>query len=129
MLVQWLEMHRYKFTHIVNEVSFGKLSNTKDGQLTASIQGSKLKRLGKSSGVPDYMILTPKGVVFIEMKDPKLKPKKGNWNDNWKPEAKSKAGVKREQKEWIDAINATPVAQADVCYGCIDAIEFIRRLT
>jgi hypothetical protein len=128
MFTQWLEMNRLKFTHIVNEVSFGALSNTPQGQLTARIQGAKLKKLGKSSGVPDYMILTPKGTVWLEMKIPSLKPKKGHWNEGWKPMQQSRAGVSRQQKDWIDAINEVPGTQADVCFGSIDAIEFVTRI-
>lgn len=118
----WLTLKGLKHTHIVNEVG-GAVTNRQ----RAMREGARLKRMGKSSGVPDYVVLTPQATVWIEMKRPDLKPKNGDWTDEWTPEAKSKAGVKRDQKEWLDAINNTPGSEAFVAYSSLEAIEYVSQ--
>jgi AraC-like DNA-binding protein len=117
--VQWLEFSKYKFTHIANEAGFS-------GPSSFAVTRKK-KRLGVSPGVPDFMILMPQGVVWVEMKTWGSKLKKGSWKDDWKSGQKSRGGVSLEQKEWIEAINATPGTYAEVCYGAIEAIAFVSK--
>lgn len=119
----WLDFQGLKFTHIVNEVG-GAVRNRK----FAMIEGVRLKKMGKSSGVPDYVILTHKGTLWVEMKDPSKKLKKGNVMEGWKEGQKKRGGLSAEQKEWIEAINEVPNAQAEVCYGADEAIAFVERI-
>jgi hypothetical protein len=98
----WLNLKGLKFTHIANETGF------RDPK-TAMIVQSQKKRLGMSKGFPDYIILTPKGVVFVEMKRVKG------------------STMKPGQSEWIDAINEVKGAQAKICYGFEQAKEFVEH--
>jgi hypothetical protein len=98
LFAQWLRLKGLVFTHIPNE-TFTKSWNQK----------RKNQREGVAAGVPDYLILTKKGIVFIEMK------------------RIAKSRVSDEQKAWIEAINSTPGAQAEVCYGFAQAREFTEK--
>lgn len=67
---------------------------------------AKNKRVGVRRGIPDYVIVTPKHVLFIEMK-------------------RTKGGViSKPQKQWIEAIKNTG-GIAEVCKGFQEAKEFI----
>lgn len=96
-LVAYLRIKGYKFTHIANETTRGN---------QAKWQGIRNKRMGTSSGFPDYLVITRKGLVAIEMK--RLKG----------------SIVSEKQKEWITALNACGVP-ARICKGYIEAIAFI----
>ena len=73
-LVQWMRKHPgiVNFTHVKNE-NYGPKQKWK-----------KLAdmHMGVRRGVPDYIVLTTKGLVFIEMKRQKggtLSPKQKQW--------------------------------------------------
>ncbi len=66
----------------------------------------KNKRMGVSSGVPDYLIVFPHKIIFIELK-------------------REKGGVlSQSQKVWIDALNKAST-EAYVCKGFTEAKEVI----
>lgn len=94
----WLDAVGLKFTHIVNE-----------GRMPVQYR-MKLIRMGFSAGVPDYMIITPNGLAFVEMKRVRG------------------SRVDPRQTEWIDALNKLPGVEAQVCRGAEDAIKFISQL-
>lgn len=97
-LAEWLRLKGLKFAHIPNETF------TKSWK-----QKNKNKTAGVSPGVPDYMIITPKGLLFIELK-------------------RRKGGVlSPAQKKWIDALNKLKGVQAEVCKGAEEAINTISR--
>lgn len=98
LLVQYLELKKYKFTHIHNEMYTKSWS-----------QKRKAKNLGVKSGVPDYLIIVNNQIVFIEMKRAK----------------KGLSKVSDTQKEWIDALNNCQNVEAKVCYGAQEAISFL----
>jgi hypothetical protein len=98
VFVEWLERMKLKFSHIPQE-TYTKSWGVK----------MKNKRMGVRSGVPDYLIITPKGLIFVEMK----RLKQGTVSDS--------------QKEWINAINKCSGVQANVCKGASEAIEFVTR--
>lgn len=100
ILVNWLEANGFKFTAVPNS------TYTKSWK-----QKAKNKRTGLRPGFPDMIVLTHVGMLCIE-----LKRKKGSTTSP-------------EQTEWVDAINATPGVQAEICYGADEAIAFIKRLT
>lgn len=87
------------FAHLVNEF---KLGNRYMGLLQS------LKAEGWNRGVPDYLIVTKKGVVFIE-----LKRLKGST-------------VSSEQKQWQDALLSVKVP-ALVCKGADHAIRELEK--
>lgn len=71
-------------------------------------QKNKNKRMGVRSGVPDYLIVTKKKLLFIEMK-------------------RKKGGVvSKAQKEWIKAINGVG-GNAVVCRGFEEAKKVIEK--
>lgn len=65
------------------------------------------KALGVVRGVPDLFVLTPKGLIALE-----LKRRKGS-------------SVSKEQREWIDALNeaGTPAYIAKGAQEAIDIVE------
>lgn len=92
----WLRIKKIPFTHVPNET------------FTRSwAQKAKNKRLGVARGVPDYMIVTPHCLVFVEMKR-----RKGSTTS-------------KEQKEWMSMLNGCCNVRAKVCKGCDEAINFI----
>lgn len=64
------------------------------------------KQAGVRKGIPDYLIVTPKKILFIELK----RVKGGH--------------VKPDQKIWIEALN-TAGATASVCKGFDEAKKFL----
>ena len=94
ILADWLRYKNLKFTHVANEGKFPVQYRM------------KLKSLGVSPGVPDYMIIVPQGLLFIEMK-------------------RLKGRVSDYQKEWIKALSECDGVEATVCYGADEAITFI----
>lgn len=101
LFVEWLEIQKKQrkvvlFTHVSNE------NNMRMGIRVAMHK----KRLGLRKGFPDYIVVTPKQIFFIEMK-------------------RSRGGiVSLEQKEWVEALNKIGLA-AKVCLGFEDAVNFI----
>jgi hypothetical protein len=65
--------------------------------------------LGVRAGIPDLCVVTPSGLLFIEMK------KTG------------KSETTAYQKEWIERLNNTPGCEARVCKGAEVAIAFIEE--
>jgi len=99
VLAQYLRLSSIQFAHIPN--------NT----WTQSIkQKVKNKNMGVSPGVPDYMIVLPRCLLFIEMKR-----KKGGT-------------VSEAQKEWIHNLNSiSPTVIAVVCHGADEAIQTVEK--
>lgn len=119
VFASWCRQNNLHFTHIPNQNDWSFMSRQMALRLA-----SKNKRMGVSTGIPDYMILTPKGILWVELKRVSLKGEEDPLQ-GWKEGQKSKGGLKRSQKEWIDAINKTPGTQAAVCYGAEEAIAFV----
>jgi len=102
LLKQWLDL-------MVNNGKVVLYSHIPHETYTKSWnQKLKNKQVGVKKGVPDYVIVTKKLVLFVEMK-------------------RTKGGVVgEEQKQWIEAINnASTGINARVCKGFDEAKEFI----
>ena len=98
-LVEWLEIKGYKFTAIPNST-----------WTTSMNQKMRNKKSGLRAGLPDMLVIHPKGLVFIELK-------------------RTKGGqVSEFQKEWIDALQNCKNVGAFVCYGCNEAINLLENL-
>lgn len=102
-LVQWLELHKIKYTHVPNE-----------GKHKVQYR-VKQKRLGVQAGLPDILIfdrppLYPENVgVAIELK-------------------RQKGGrVTPEQTAWLEDLKARGWAVA-VCQGAMEAIRVLQEL-
>lgn len=101
-LVAYLRVRGIPFTHVPNESG-----HTPEMKRRAV----RMKRQGTSRGFPDYVVALPGvGVAYIE-----LKRVKGS-------------STSPEQKEWIEALNACPGAEARICKGAEAAIAFIEEL-
>ena len=102
-LVQWLELHKIKYTHVPNE-----------GKHKVQYR-AKQKRLGVKPGIPDLLIFDrppacPDNVgAAIE-----LKRRKGGT-------------VSSEQTAWLTILQERGWAVA-VCKGATEAIEFLESL-
>ena len=96
---QWLQLSGYKFTHIANESGLPPH--------VAMIAAKKKKAMGVSRGVPDFMVITNKGLVFVEMK--RLKG----------------SSTSPEQWEWVNALNELDGVEAAIIKGADKAIEYI----
>lgn len=102
-LVQWLELHKIKYTHVPNE-----------GKHKVQYR-VKQKRLGVQAGLPDILIfdrppLYPENVgVAIELK-------------------RQKGGrVTPEQTAWLEDLKARGWVVA-VCRGAMEAIRFLQEV-
>lgn len=98
--VDWLEHKNLKFSSIPNST-----------WTTSWAQKTKNHNSGLRKGLPDILVSTPRGLVFIEMKKQKAPP----------------SAVKPHQQEWIDELNKHNGVQAQVCRGSGEAIEFIEQ--
>lgn len=98
--VEYLRHKKLKHTHVANE-----------GKLPVQYR-IKLRKMGLSPGVPDYIIIHPKGLVFIEMKRINA----------------TKSSVRHTQKRWIEELNKLPGVGAFVAYGADEAINIIENL-
>lgn len=96
-LVSYLRLRGYRFHHSPNETG---------SSMEARRRAIRVKREGTSPGFPDYLIITSRGVIAIELK-------------------RTKGGtVSPEQREWIEALNVAGVP-AYVCRGAEQAIKLV----
>lgn len=96
--VLWRQKKVVCYSHIANE-TFTKSWSTK----------MKNKQEGVHAGIPDYIIVLPHTVLFIELK-------------------REKGGVvSPEQETWIEALNARVGIHAKVCKGFDQSKEFIEE--
>ena len=113
-LSNWLRNNKYKFTHIANESGLPPK--------VAMLAAKRKKRMGLSPWFPDYCIILRRGsLLFIELKRQRAVLKNGKL---WASPSKTS----NEQIEWIDELNQIPNIQAEVCYGCDESIETIKRI-
>ena len=97
MLANYLTLKEVLFSHLAQE-TFTRSWGIK----------MKNKRMGVNPGVPDYIIITPKGLLFIEMK-------------------RSKGGkVSPEQQSWINELNVFEDVEAVVAHGFDEAVEILK---
>lgn len=72
-------------------------------------QKARNKAQGLQKGVPDYIIITPLGLVFVEMK------------------RRANSTVSKEQKQWIAALDKCEGVDVRVCYGADEAKAYIKE--
>ena len=95
---QWLEINRFKFTHIPNETGSSD---------EAKRRAIRMKRAGTSPGFPDYLIYPPGANIAIELKSLVGKPSK-------------------KQLEWLEFLSGRGYACA-ICHGAREAIQFVEE--
>lgn len=95
-VVEYLEKRGMKFTAIPNS------TYTKSWK-----QKRKNKEQGLRPGLPDLLVIAKNKLLFIEMKRVK-----GSATSN-------------EQVEWVAELNKIENVEAKICYGAIEAINFI----
>lgn len=97
--VNYLEARRLEFTHIPNETYTPHWGVR-----------MKLKKLGVQKGFPDYLIITKKKLLFVEMKRVK------------------QSQVSAEQAWWIESLNRIGCVEAKICLGADEAIKFVEGI-
>lgn len=113
-LAQWLRNNQYKHTHIANESWLPPK--------VAMMASMRKKRMWTSPWFPDYCIILKRwALLFIELKRPKKILK------SWKLGA-SPSSVSEEQLEWISQLSRLDNIEAQICYGCTEAINLINLL-
>jgi len=99
VFADWCRAKNLLFTHLAQE-TFTRYWSVK----------MKNKNMGVNSGIPDYILVLPQGLVFIEMK-------------------RQRGGVVSEaQKQWIEALEKIPNVTAKVCKGANEAIEYVEEI-
>ena len=102
------DMQAYKqivcYSHIPNETSIKNIGYY-----------MKQKAMGKCAGVPDYIVVTKKKVLFIELK--RQKNERGT----------TTSCVAPDQKLWISALNDAN-CPSQICYGSGQAINFVQSM-
>lgn len=96
--VDFLTRKGLKFSHLAQ--------STYTASWAAKVRNQKL---GVVAGVPDYIVITPHGLLFIEMK------------------RTAGSVTRKEQKDWISSLNALSGVEARVCFGAEDAIKFVEE--
>lgn len=105
---EWLDYHHLMYSHIPNNTFSGYYRGQKAYKNVNQLR--KLYALGVHRGVPDYIIIAPKALLFVEMK-------------------KKKGGrVTEDQEKWIGALKKIGEGvDAAVCCGADQAIEFVSK--
>lgn len=98
-LKEYLKLKKLDFTHVANENP-------------SAMQRMYLASLGVSKGFPDMVIFTDVCLLCVELKVAQ----------------KSKAKISSEQTKWIKRINSYAYAKARVCYGALEAIEWVESV-
>ncbi len=96
--VDWLDYKGLKYTAIPNST-----------YTTSHNQKYRNWAMGLRPGLPDLLVITPKGLLFIEMKRTK------------------KSSTSLEQKSWIDALQKCPGVEARICFGSNEAVKFVEE--
>lgn len=99
IFANWLRARGLTFSHIPNST-----------YTPSHAAKAKNKAMGVSKGVPDYLILLPGRVVFVELK------------------RRHGGRVSPEQLEWGEALVRSG-AFFSVCYGALEAISFVTSLS
>lgn len=130
---QWLQAREIPHAHIPNE------NGRKSGA-----RGAMNKRMGVSSGFPDYLVIVPTKVQVIPnyavIKDIKLETRSDGVKVptiytffertiaiELKRAKKSLSKTSEAQNKWLEILNNAGI-ESVVCYGADEAIEFIRSL-
>lgn len=82
--------------------------------------------MGVSKGFPDYCLLVPtknQGTVtiFIELKRQKRILNNGSYSV-------THTKTSQDQLEWIEKLNKCEETEARVCYGCEEAINYVKEI-
>ena len=114
-LVEWLTAKRIMHFAPMNE-NKGSFANR---EAFYRIE-AKAKKMGKINGVSDIVVFLPNKILFIELKRSKKILKNGSLS-------KSNSTVSDAQYDFMNKVNKFDYAEATICYGCKEAIEFINN--
>jgi len=113
-LVQWL-----RYNHIMHFAPTNENNSHKQNRKYAMIAEQKAKAAGKLKGVSDIIVMLQNKILFIELKRMKKKLKNGDFSI-------SHTKISKEQYVFMTSANKFDYAEAIVCYGAREAIEFIK---
>lgn len=114
-LVQWLRIKHIPHFAPINENNHSKLNR----QFSVRNE-AKAKAMGKMAGVSDIIVLLDKKILFIELKRKKKVLKSGGLSI-----AHTKASD--AQYDFINMVNKFDYAEGAICYGWVEAREFIEE--
>jgi len=114
-LVQWLRAKNMFHFAPMNENNAHK-----QNRKYAMIAEVKAKAMGKVKGVSDIIVMLPNKILFIELKRQKKHLKSGGLSI-------THTKVSKEQYEFMTHANKFGYAEATICYGAKEAIEFIQN--
>ena len=114
-LVEWLRLKKIFHFAPTNENN-----SHKQNRKFAMIAEMKAKKSGKVKGTSDIFIMLPNKLLVIEMKRSKRKLRNGNLSV-------SHTNTSKEQLLFIERANTYDYVNATVCYGYMEAIEFIEK--
>ncbi|MBU1567743.1 MAG: VRR-NUC domain-containing protein [Proteobacteria bacterium] len=103
--VDWLKANQIPHASITNSQNISGAN-----RIAAIKMMQKLKRLGLAPGFPDLLVILGHKILFIEMK----RTGKSTTQDN--------------QKEWVQFLDLLPYAEARICNGCDEAIDFVNEI-
>ena len=114
-VVNWLRAKKIFHFAPTNE------NNTyKQNKKYAIIAEKKAKAVGKTKGVSDLVVFLDDKILFIEMKRARKRLKSGKLSN-------AKPTTSIEQIEFIERVNGYKYAEAKVCQGADEAIEFLSK--
>ena len=113
LLIKWLKLKRV-FYFAVNNENQSSFTNRK----IAMIQEAKAKSKGKIKGASDLIVMIKDKILFIELKRSRKILKSGKTSI-------SHTKTSREQLDFLDNVNKFEYADGKVCYGWIEAKEYI----
>lgn len=115
-LIQWLRLKKIFHFAPINENN-QSFSN----RLVAMKIEAKNKSMGKVAGVSDVIVMLPNKILFVELKRARKVLKSGKLST-------ANTKVSPEQKKFLESVNKNfNYAEAKVCYGFSEAVEFIER--
>ena len=124
-LVQWLKLKNIPHFSVPNENLFTTLLRKylpKNLMHLIFTIEKKLKDMGKVKGTSDIFVFLPNNLIVIELKRVPKKLKSGKLSY-------TNSKTSQEQLDFIAMVNGFDYAKAKVCYGYIEAIEFIEECT
>ena len=84
----------------------------------AIMAAMKSKKSGKKTGVSDICVVLRKKVLFVEIKRPPKKLKNGKLSI-------ASISVSDDQVEFVDTVSISDVVFAKICFGFLEAKQFL----
>ncbi len=114
-LVQWLRAKKI-FHFAPSNENQGSFLNKK----VAMIQERKAQSMGKMTGIPDIFVFLQDKILAIELKRARKRLKSGKTSI-------SHTKVSPSQERCLESLSAFDYCEVKICYGFIEAQDFIQN--